>query len=336
MRHSGADPEVSARGSRLARGRGFHHETLFYSGEDGFLSGTLPFIRGALAADEPVLVAVSKVRMELLREALSHDASRVGFTDMRVLGSNPSRLIPAWRRFLEQHAAEGRSVRGIGEPIWPGRDDAELSECQRHESLLNVAFEDGPGWDLLCPYDVDALDDDVIRAACESHPVIAEEGIRRTSDGYTTLSEGWSPFAGALPAPKTHPEELEFTLEELRTLRAAVARFAGDALLARERIDELVLAVDELATNSVRHGGGRGTLRMWKEDTTLLCEVSDRGSFVEPLVGRVQPRAEQSSGRGLWLANQLCDLVQIRSIDSGSVVRLHMRPSEPFELLSVS
>lgn len=326
MRHSGAAPGPSAQGAEFSRDRGFHHETLFYSGEDGFVNGTLPFIREALSADEPVLVAVSKVNIELLTEALSHDAARVEFTDMRVLGSNPARIIPAWRKFLQEHALDGRPVRGIGEPIWAGRDDAELSECQRHESLLNIAFDDDQGWRLLCPYDVEALADRVLLAARESHPFIAEEGMSRASDGYETIWDGWSPFAGSLPAPRTEPEELEFTRQDLGILRGAVATFAADALFASERIDDLVLAVDELATNSIYHGGGRGRLRMWTEDaTTLQCEVSDRGSFVEPLVGRIQPTPDQWRGRGLWLANQLCDLVQIRSDHAGSVVRLQIR-----------
>ena len=33
----------------------------------------------------------------------------------------------------------------------------------------------------------------------------------------------------------------------------------------------------------------------------------------------------QPGGYGLWLANQLCDLVQIRSLPAGTAVRLHMR-----------
>jgi anti-sigma regulatory factor (Ser/Thr protein kinase) len=326
MRHTDAGPEPSAQGGAVLGTGAFYHETLFYSDEDGFVSGTVPFIREALAADEPVLVAVSKAKIELLREALSDDAARVGFTDMSVLGSNPARIIPVWRKFLQQQA-DGRPVCGIGEPIGAGHDDAELSECQRHESLLNVAFDDGQGWRLLCPYDVEALDERVILAARESHPFIAQGGVSRASERYKTIWDGWSPFAGALPAPETQPEELEFTREDLGTVRGAVATFAADAFFARGRIDDLVLAVDELATNSVYHGGGRGRLRMWRDGQTLQCEVSDRGSFVEPLAGRIQPTPEQWKGRGLWLANQLCDLVQIRSSDAGSVVRLHMRPA---------
>ena len=67
------------------------------------------------------------------------------------LGRNPACIIPAWREFLRD-AGPGPIV-GIGEPVWPGRSDAELVECSRHESLLNLAFDGGRPWRLLCPYD---------------------------------------------------------------------------------------------------------------------------------------------------------------------------------------
>jgi anti-sigma regulatory factor (Ser/Thr protein kinase) len=323
--------------SVVGRERGFRHETLFYSGDDGFLHGTLPFIREALTADEPVLVAVSADRIERLRDVLGDDASQIRFTDMRILGSNPARLIPAWRRFLDECAADGRSVRGIGEPIWPGRSDHELTECHRHESLLNVAFDHGQGWHLLCPYDVDALEDEVIEAAQESHPFIAEHGVLRRSEVYPASACTKGVFDGALPEPAGEPEELDFTCDELGRLRESVAGIGAKALLSEDRIQDLVLAVNELASNSVYHGGGVGRLRVWRDGEALLCEVRDRGRITEPLVGRVQPAPEQLSGRGLWLVNQLCDLTQIRSGTTGCVVRVHMalpcatgvRPSEP-------
>jgi anti-sigma regulatory factor (Ser/Thr protein kinase) len=80
-----------------------------------------------------------------------------------------------------------------------------------------------------------------------------------------------------------------------------------------------------MATNSVRHGGGHGLLRVWQEPDALICEVRDAGHIREPLVGRVRPAIGQVGGFGVWLANQVCDLVQIRSVASGTVIRLHMR-----------
>ena len=53
--------------------------------------------------------------------------------------------------------------------------------------------------------------------------------------------------------------------------------------------------------------------------------MRDDGSFDEPLAGRVRPMPAQMGGYGLWVANQVCDLVQIRSLPGGSAVRLHMR-----------
>ena len=74
-----------------------------------------------------------------------------------------------------------------------------------------------------------------------------------------------------------------------------------------------MLAVNELAANSVRHGGGRGELRVWQEDDALVCEVARRRLHRRPARGRAASRPEQLGGRGLWMVNQLCDLVQIRT-----------------------
>ncbi|HEY5192508.1 MAG TPA: sensor histidine kinase [Solirubrobacteraceae bacterium] len=302
----------------------FHHATLFYTGEDGFIDGTMPFISEAVAAEEPILIAVSGSRIELLKDIIGGSAEQVHFTDMHVLGSNPARIIPAWRRFLADHAPDGRPVRGIGEPIWAGRSEAELTECQRHEALLNVAFDDGQAWQLLCPYDLNALDDDVIEAARRSHPFLAQGGATSISDAYLHGHETAGPFNGELPAPSGPCQELTFTIDQLGTVRWFVAQIAAEVSLEPSRTEDLVLAVNELATNSLRHGGGSGTLRMWRQDGTLLCEVHDGGHITEPLVGRDPPRPAQPSGRGLWIVNHLCDLAQIRSTHTGTVVRVHM------------
>ena len=95
--------------------------------------------------------------------------------------------------------------------------------------------------------------------------------------------------------------------------------------LPEGRIDDLVLAAHELVSNSVRHGGGTGTIRVWHDGHAVVCEVTDNGRIGHPLVGRQLPADDSLGGRGLWMANQLCDLVQIRTFADGSVVRLHMR-----------
>ena len=66
-------------------------------------------------------------------------------------------------------------------------------------------------------------------------------------------------------------------------------------------------------------------LRIWSDGDTLLCEVQDRGRLRDPLAGRRRPDFTGSGGQGLWITNQVCDLVQLRSFADGSAVRIHMR-----------
>ncbi len=298
----------------------FSHEALLYEGTDGFLAGTLPFIREGLAQREPILVAVGAEKVVRLRDALGADAEQVRFEDMAVLGHTPARIIPAWRDFLARQHRPGGGIRGIGEPIWAGRSATELVECQLHESLLNVAFAGVRGFRLLCPYDVTALDAGVVHEACCSHPLVNESPSR----AYRHAEELLAPFDSPLPPPPAQARLLGFELDTLAEVRRLTEHSAARAGVELSRAQDLVLAVGELAANSVRHGGGRGILRIWHDNAALVCEVRDRGRIGDPLAGRHAPTAEQLGGRGLWIANSVCDLVQVRSGRQGTAVRVHM------------
>src|SRR4051812_16865113 len=189
----------------------FRHEALLYSGPDEFLAGTLAFIREGLEADEPMLVVVGAGKIRRMRGELGTDADGVHFADMADVGLNPARIIPAWRDFVDRHSGPGKRLRGIGEPIWAGRSAAELIECQRHESLLNLAFVDAEGFRLLCPYDVDALEPEVIEEAHRSHPVLVEAaGGERESTDYRPVEIVAAPFGAPLPEPPEPPAEQAF------------------------------------------------------------------------------------------------------------------------------
>ena len=302
----------------------FRHEALLYVGWEEFIAGTVPFIRDGLSAGEPVLVVESAEKIEMLRLALGGDVGEVLFADMAQVGANPACIIPAWHEFVTLNAAPGRRMRGIGEPIWRERSSDELVECQRHESLLNVAFGRGEPWWLLCPYDVEKLDPAVIEEARRSHEFVAERGARQRSDSFRGFDASGAPFDVPLPEPESVASRLAFGATDLESLREVVSRQARAARLKASRAAELVIAVNEIATNSIRHGGGRGTLRIWHEPTALVCEIRDRGRFDKPLAGRQRPSNDPAAPRGLWLANHLCDLVQIRTLADGTVVRLHM------------
>jgi anti-sigma regulatory factor (Ser/Thr protein kinase) len=307
----------------------FRHEALFYDGADGFLRGVLPFVVEALDAGESLLVAIGEERAALLQDALLVEAERVRFLDVRELARNPARVLGAWCDFLAEHAGS-RGVRVLGEPVWPGRSEAELDECARHESLMNVAFARGRAWRLLCPYDLDALAPSVIEAARRTHPALMYEGVSRRNGAFLSLDLAPGPFEGSLPEPPVDCEQLSFTRNGIGAIRHLVTTRSAEAELGVEAGEDLVLAVNELVTNSVQYGGSGGTLRIWRErEDTLVCEVRDRGFIRDPLVGRLQPPIDQHGGRGLWLVNQLCDLAQIRSSPNGTIVRVRMQRRAP-------
>ncbi|MCA1832402.1 MAG: sensor histidine kinase, partial [Actinobacteria bacterium] len=208
--------------------------------------------------------------------------------------------------------------------IWADRTPDELVECERHEALLNVAFTGGAPWRLMCPYDVTALDPAVIQEAGRNHRFLFTNDRFRESAFYRDADEAAKPFDKPLPEPKGALRQMTFDVSGLDGVRLFAAAEATGFGLDAMRIDDLVLAVNEIATNSLRHGGGSGSLRTWRTGDTLVCEVRDHGRIEEPLVGRERPVPDQEGGYGLWLANQLCDLVQIRTFADGSVVRLHM------------
>jgi anti-sigma regulatory factor (Ser/Thr protein kinase) len=303
--------------------RCYRHEALLWSGTAEFVDGTVPFIAEGLAAGQAVMVAVIPERWEHLRAALGSAADDVSYVDMAEVGANPARIIPAWRDFVDARTGNGAPVRGIGEPVWAGRRDVEISECQLHEALLNVALEPGtPLW-LRCPYEVEALDPAVIAEAKRSHPLLLGPDGYSGSTSYGGMSYVQDAFGADLPVCAEPADVLDFSLRNLRGVRELVARHARAAGVAGDAPDDLALAAQEVATNSVRYGGGAGRLTVWVDESALVCEIRDRGVIADAMVGRRAPALDQVRGRGLWIANQLCDLVQIRSGDSGTVVQLH-------------
>jgi anti-sigma regulatory factor (Ser/Thr protein kinase) len=299
------------------------HEALLYAGLDDFLEGTTAFVHAGLDAGDRVMVAVPEPRLGALRHALHGAADDVGFLDMADVGRNPARIIPAVQQALAD--TPRRRLRWIGEPVWPGRRPPEAVEGERHEALLNVAFGDAP-ISILCPYDASRLDAGVLAGAERTHPTLCVGGHRRESPLYGDPHDVATAALHPLEPPPATAAERAIDAD-LHGLRRFVAYHAGAAGLDGERLDSLLLAANEGAANAYLHGHA-GVLRIWHDASEVLCEIADLGTIADPLAGRRTPDAEQLTGRGLWLAHQLCDLVQLRSDARGTVLRLHLALGE--------
>jgi anti-sigma regulatory factor (Ser/Thr protein kinase) len=302
--------------------RGFRHEAFLYSGPDEFLDGITRFIGDGIARNDALLVVVDAPKIDRLRRALEGTASSVTFADMQEIGHNPALIIQAWRDFVRDHAHMGRALRGVGEPVSPKRSEAALAECHIHEALLNEAFESEPDFWLLCPYDTAALAGPDVARAVANHPYV--DGDLGLIAHDVSHADAVNLFRSELPPPPAEALEIPFDAETIHELRLRVAYRARHAGIDDEGVAGLVLAVSEVATNTVVHGHGRGNATVWIADGSFICELRGPGRITDPMVGRERPASGQVHGYGIWLANQFCDLVQIRSNVTGTTVRLHL------------
>jgi anti-sigma regulatory factor (Ser/Thr protein kinase) len=325
-RHA-ADPrtavEATGGGSATASGAAlapFAHMALFYRTASQYAQEAGQFIRAGLAADEAVMVAVPRTRALLLREELGVCASGVTFADITAVGRNPGRILSAMHAFAQ--ARREQAVRYVGEPGWRSRTAAEWHEVARHEVLVNVAFAGQPV-KALCPYDAAALAPAVLAEAERNHPSLLQAGRVRPNGSFAGLTA--PEHADPLPDPPADSAVLIYRDEPgPRSVRTFVRDRAKAAGLREPRITDLVIAVGELAANTLRHTRGTGSVRVWKSATEVICEVRDGGHIGDVLAGRMRPAADTGRGHGLWVVQQVCDLVEMRTGASGTTFRLHM------------
>lgn len=115
-------------------------------------------------------------------------------------------------------------------------------------------------------------------------------------------------------------------LSEVRVLAQTQARMAG---LAEDRVVDFVIAVSEVAANTVRHARSQGSMEIWRDAGEIVCEIRDSGVITDPMAGRRPPAADANGGHGLWLVYQICDQVELDSGENGTTIRLHMSLPSP-------
>ena len=287
-----------------------------YRGQPEYTAAIVAFIQAGLAAGEPVLVAVPGVKARVIRDRLDDGPGEVVFTDMTELGRNPARIIPEVRGFADKHP--GQRVRFVGESVWPGRSAAEICEAARHEALTSLAFAHTP-ITILCPDDASGLAGSILAGARRTHQEPGTPG----AIGQTWRDNLPPECDGPLDPPPAEAEVFRYNTD-LAAVRRLVAGHARRAGLTGERTIDLVLAVNEIAANTISHTTGSGVLQIWHTPEEIVCQLHDQGEITDPLAGRVR-HGPDDRGHGLWLVNQVCDLVELRTGPAGTTVRMHMR-----------
>lgn len=302
----------------------YRHEAFLWNGRADFVDGLLPFIEEGVEAGEAVLVAATPEHREWLSEPLGSSATQVHFVDITLLGRNPARIIPACQQFLHDWSGYGRPARAVGEPLWDGQRPEEVRESQLHEALMNVAVDpDLPFW-VRCPYDAGHLDADVLAEASRSHPALATSASYQGSRSYRGHHHAQTMFAADLPPMDGPATVIDVTQAGVGAVAELVTRTAASGSLCSDQVLDLTNAVRRLTEGSRTEAGRDLTVRMWDRPDVFVAEVADTTVTRDLLIGRRPPRTPGDDD-ALWLANQVCDLVQVRSGDRGTTIRLHMR-----------
>jgi len=302
----------------------FTHSAFLHAGDSAYASTVSAFVREGLERDEAVAVAAGPGRIGLLRDTLAADARAVRFLPADQWYVRPARTIAGWAQILRAAVAQGRPrARLVGEIPYADMPDTWV----RFEAALNRSLAELDGH-LLCPYDRSALPAAVIAAAGRTHP--------RLHDG------GWLDNAGyeqpesvleATPEPlwpvTGEPLVSVPVTDSVPGLRTAVReRATAEGWLTADRADLLALAITELATNGIRHGGRSRELRIWVLPDAVVGEISDDGAAtLQPLSGYLLPDPTTAGGMGLWLVQQLCDSLAVYRLDGCTYARFAVRRS---------
>ena len=304
---------------------GFEHTALLYDGPDDFAAAASTFVLDGLEGDEIVVVVTTLDNSGALRAEIGAGADEVQWGAAEDWYLRPGVMFERFLDTLTELAITHRGrIRVVGEQVHTGRPAGEVRELVRYDALANDAFRASGAW-VLCPYHAPSTPGPVLDQVRCAHPRLLAHGEVSTSDDFVpprqVLSRGDAEDDLPLPPPYATVLSPDVDAHEVRRVVAAIAR----GFLSSDRIQDLVFAVNEVVANADQHGSGTTGVTVWLDGVRLICEVTDAGpGLADPLCGYVRPDDHRSGGRGLWLARQLADLVEVRTWPGrGTTVRVH-------------
>lgn len=301
----------------------FEHQGLLFRRERRFHEVARERLRSAVREGAHVVLSVTDPAA-LLDGLTPHERDRVDVIARESLYDAPGRTLAALHRLALAHGPDPVCV--VAEPPLAELSDGstmELREWHRLESVLSTALAP-MSMRLLCVHDQRALGPGARAAVRATHPVLVDEEGPRPNPAYLgTQAFGRRPLAPE-PIPVRGPVHRLEICQSLPRLRGDLTSLGEAVGLPRDRVDSVVVAVNELAANVLEHGAGKGSVHVWRGEDRWVCDVFDeQGGLTDPLVGYRPADTLRPRGYGLWITRQSCDFLEISGSDQGSLVRLH-------------
>lgn len=298
----------------------FEHQGLLFRRERRFHEVTRERLRSAVREDAHVVLSVADPDV-LLSGLDPRERGRVHVIGRDTLYDTPGRALAALHRLALAHGPVPVSV--VAEPPLTEGSAMELREWHRLESVLSTALAPMP-MRLLCVHDERPLGPGARAAVRATHPSLVDaEGPRPNPAYLGTQAFGHRPLAPE-PLPVRGPVHRLEICQSLPRLRRDLTSLGTALGLSPDRVDSLVVAVNELAANVLEHGAGKGSVHVWRGEDRWVCDVFDEhGGLSDPLAGYRPADTLRPRGYGLWITRQTCDYLEICGSEEGSLVRLH-------------
>jgi anti-sigma regulatory factor (Ser/Thr protein kinase) len=302
---------------------GLTHQAFVYDEDTDFLRAAVPFVQEGIDAGDAVL-AISSVRgVAELRRALGSSSDGMEFGDSASWYVRPTRTIAAYSSFVAENATA--HIRVVAEPGWETGSAAEIAEWTRYEAVVNQAFMEVDA-SVLCLYDRRTTDPRFLDGALHTHPELSDGVRARPNDAYLDTSVIHAQAdRDPLPPPPPHAVPIPVDDTDLTSMRSMMSGHARRRGMSRPRLNDLLVAATEVATNAIRHGLPPVECRMWAEADDLVVDVTEEGAWQpDDVPGFIPPDPAARSGFGLWGVRMLCALVQIRTGQPGTAIRLRV------------
>lgn len=303
------------------------HSVAFHDTEAELMGQLVPVVAAAVDAGEPLAFALRPTTEKALRAAVECPSDALGLARPDGPdGPSGQTLAARWARELRELTASGRRHVSVVTEHWGAFDGADGGFWTELDAAANIALSNLPV-SMTCFFPAYPLHGSVLDGALRNHRSVLRKGLLCDNDAYLAPLDVLHATPAPAPLVLGPPDERRtfgaWALNEVRDTVEAAMLAAG---FGRDRAEDVVLAVNEIATNAVEHGPGDAELCVWTAADGFVVEVHNQGVLHNPLPGLTAPHPAEPRGRGVWIARQLCDSLHVWSDGDGTHVRLRAAP----------
>ncbi|PZS38101.1 MAG: hypothetical protein DLM62_15565 [Pseudonocardiales bacterium] len=306
----------------------FVHVAALYASDEQLRDLLLPYLDEGLRHRENILAVISTDARRVLRDALGDAADRVQWDCSGVSYDRLGQMFEGFAGYLAQQHRAGVRTRVIGE-FDADSDPNRVSQYLRYESMANEIYAPY-GYPVVCLWDQRRYSPEVLAHVRAVHPQLLDTG------GPIPNTEYRLPIDYLIrdqSSPAVAPVDLDLVVhldsaDDLGTLRRRLRSWGASCGMGDQDTDDIVIAVDEIATNALEHGQPPSCVRGWTTPDALFVQVDDQGrDFIPATTGYQRPSTDARRGRGIWIARHLADVLTTHTGPTGTTVAMRFARS---------